>query len=908
VNADLRDFCIMSRFCLQAFCDQRTLMEIEAARITVLQYTKIHLSSALSSDNLDVFHRRCTVIAAARQLVSNHLYDKDILQIKCIQVLTSWIHELLPSVNIGTEIRIPMCHTHNLCDMVSCGLKAVQRWAEDSMGFRAWNGFSKTTESGATVQKAEEDEEEHGFSHIFNAKQSAVVEFVDAAFQVPDLDQSALSNLLFTKWTMLLSPTIDQFAGISTVWKESILAQANLNPTSLPYQARSFQQFISFLHSRLKHLKISEANFPFVSSFKLALELSGPLFVSVSQHETLVCHVKDTVLELIRPFCNCGHSTPASCVHQVAHETFITLHPVINGCATAIYDWFQELITSSNVCNLRDASAFCSALLFFHDVLEVTKPVDQAASKSNEIQDRVAGMITIQRDIHASFSHRVWQLLEIYIAKYYSVFAEGDENYELPHWFVPVRTLGSILEFAIQPAMIGEYSHIPAPDWKANTPLNLLCLQVYLRLCSQDKHFRSPLSIVEQIDSLCRSNVLFAKDGEASILPVSITEFDEILKIVLNVASKYCCQSQEYLSIIIESTHAIRHDSLQGALRTASAIKSSKPHERLKLEHDFRSFCTSMDHACLIVRRLFEYLKGYATRKSLQGVVQFKFYRAEAQLHALNLCRSASEIISFVELHQKPLNQRLATVIDHLQHFLKVKVAWHNGKFKTLYDDINRNQEFCSLILSIVVLPAFKFDTFQNDLFDCRIRMQESLLSINDHYLTLLVKLHRLECIICASQSMIASHFGSDDAMRYKMQLPAIMASFPPIFVAQFKLMWSGIFNTYNDFINEQFHLTKKDKLEIPALKLLHFTDFMASIQHGSVRSWLETVTGEVMPARFLTIGGDVRLRPLVLSHFFLSLVKSPSDPSMDVLNVATHILPLCAPVSSLSNPSDVSS
>ena len=89
-NADLRDFCIMTRFCSRIafrslgkvvfdseskvarytiFTIDRAQTEIEAARSTYLHYVLHYLPLALSSDNLDAFHRVRTVAAAATEII-----------------------------------------------------------------------------------------------------------------------------------------------------------------------------------------------------------------------------------------------------------------------------------------------------------------------------------------------------------------------------------------------------------------------------------------------------------------------------------------------------------------------------------------------------------------------------------------------------------------------------------------------------------------------------------------------------------------------------------------------------------------------------------------------------------------------------------------------------------------------
>ena len=490
-NPDLRDFCIMARFCShQAFHSfksaqemhsiftiDRALIEIEAARVTYVQYISNALPKSLSSDNLDTFHRLYTVATAAKDFIVGIMESGiDEIRISCMKALTSWINTLMPSIHDGTEIRIPMCCIRGLSELASLGTCSnfVDLISDPSLS-------------------------------------TAALEFNTAAVRVPGLDKETQTLLLFSRWKILTSLTgFDQFFSIANFWNESILEQANLNPCALPHAAESFDMYIQLYFVERQFWNVPVSSNPFQDAAKYLLELSGPLFISVSEHAILAGHVANVVSTVIGLFCHIQSDVSVSDVKFVTfHDMFVCLQPVINSCAKPVVDWFHTQIASSNLNNLHYADAFRSALSFFHTILKLTKPrsILNDVMRSQTITGRIMAMSTIQSEIHSQFSHWALHMVESYVAKYCGLFAQDEELCNLPKWFVPVKKLGSISTLAIHAICSAQRGSSKLSnqfscflDWTPNTPSNLFNLQVYLRLCSKDQSFRSPGYIIEQIN------------------------------------------------------------------------------------------------------------------------------------------------------------------------------------------------------------------------------------------------------------------------------------------------------------------------------------------------------------------------------------------------------------------------
>ena len=908
-NPDLRDFCIMARFCSdEAFKStknciknpvskqtshsiytvDRVLIEIEAARATYLQCTVHHLPAALSLDNLDTFHRVGTVASAAADFIGN-MIDSGVaaIQIQCMRAYTSWIAELLPYINHGTEMRFPICRTEKLYYLVHCVLSCLGHGTDST-----------------TIDLS---------SHA--ALPNAAMELCDAAVQVPGLDSETRSRLLFSKWKIATGSKLDQFPGVTTVWKECILAQASSNPTQLPHQAKAFEKYVSFYmkQPQLWDCAAPAKDCPFACAVKLLLQESGHVFISVSQHEELVSHVQTLVADAFMFFCN-FHLEPSLSESKVGRfqEMFIALQPDITDCAKAIFDSFQFRIASCSTSNLQDAAAFQSALSFFQKILSITKPeaIPKSPQLSKILLDKLQAMAAVQTQIHTSLSQWALQVLQAYTAKYCDTLAQGDEESELPPWFVPVKQLCSILEAAVQTACTSGASNatsgpkwVPKQNHNSNSSSDLFCFRVYLRLLSSDPAFASPSIIIEQINSLCRSNLLFASEGEASTLFVPETHTDRIFSVIETVAARYCNRDRQVLISVIKATHDCLKELNQSVLQLASAIKSSKSLQRRRMESDRQFLLSSMQRTCRLVKAVFVHSQNAAASQN-----QRQFFREEIAVHASNLCDLAVVVISAVELHGNQLNMVLETIVAELAFFLKLPVSVAQvGGPQIFYDDFKNRREFCSLVLSGIPLHDMRLDTFQESWFMARFRMQDSLLGSKDHYMKFVVQLQRLECIVRASESMVLSLGGDSDAMRDPTKLPAIMATIPPIFLAQFKLLWTGLFDAYDKFTREQFELAKRDKLELPAQALSDFTAFLASFQVGSLCAWLEKVTGVTSPAQFIVSSGDIRLRPMVLAHYFRALLMSATTHTFGALQ-PVQLLPLCAPVLALSSESEVSS
>lgn len=838
-NPDLRDFCIIARFCSHQafhrfasgqvnhsiFTIDRALIEIEAARVMYVQYISDALPKSLSSDNLDTFHRLYTVATAAKDFIVG-IMESGVAEIRisCMKALTSWINTLMPSINNDKEIRIPMCCIRGLTELASLG---------------TCSNFVDCI-SDPTLS-------------------TAALEFNSAAARVPGLDQETQSLLLFSRWKILTSLTrFDQFSSIANFWNESVLAQANLNPCALPHAAESFDMYIQFYFVERQFWDVPVNCNPFQDAAKYLLELSGPLFISVSQHEILAGHVAGVVSTVIGLFCHIESDISVSDVKFVTfHDMFTCLQPVMTGCAKLVVDWFHSQIASSNMSNLHNPDSFRSALSFFHTILKLTKPstILDDVMRSQTIKDRIAAISTIQKEIHTQFSHWALRMIATYAEKYCGLFAQDEKLCNLPKWFIPVQKLGSMSTLAIhaicaaQRGFSNQFSCFL--DWTPNTPSNLFNLQVYLRLCSKDPTFRSPGHIIEQINSLCRSCALFADEGDEYTVTVPQSHFDAIRSVVASVASNYCSGSRrrDFLFDIIKATHNIRKEIIQSIMETASAIKTSKPLERLKMQNNFETLRGSMMHTCFLLRNVVECLQKNGQHNVLSH------FREELQSHALNLCHSASAIISCVHLHPTQLNESLDELIKNLKFFLDIPVVWHGDKIERLYDGMKRSPEFWSVILSLC--DAEKRGSLQEDWFANRILMQQSLLGSNDHYSKMLVQSHRLEYILMASEVLITSHGGDTDALQDPKMLPRVISALPPSFSAQFQRLWGELFDSYDRFMKEKLcmHVSIQDLIAMNttliSLKSTHVAGFLASLQVGGVQTWLETVAGVATPVPF---------------------------------------------------------
>jgi hypothetical protein len=851
------------------------LREIEAARTTYLHYVVHELSSAISLDTLDSFHRVDTVKIAAKVFV-DQMVAKNVAAIsdQCLMVYTSWITELVPHINSDSQMKHSIARTYDLLALVS---------------------------SGITTAKAEQ-----------RSNYLPVIPFCEAAFMVPGLDQGVRSELSLLSWKASLGLELaadsnshfHHFRTVVALWKDS-LAVIESNTSFLPHEAKAFEMFLSEYFEQLQHIfsDVSAKESPFACAAEHLLIESGKLFVSMKRHHLLAQHIQTVIylvlhgLVKLHTFISSSESWKASRVLEV----FVYLEPVVLGCATMFYDEFQLHVADSNPRNLVDAVASKDIISIFQMMMNVTEPVIILIEQSGI----VFNIFSVQSQIHSAISKLIPSILESYIAKYQDNFSQYDKDSELPCWFAPVKSLSVTFETAVRAIQSSQLSKsdfariIPAPKLASHTSSDLFCLRIYLRMFSSDQLCESPSFIVDQLISLCSHMSLFSNERSPSTTFVPSTHFDQVLEVTCCVAAKYCYLSQEAIGSIVKATDSCRKQIIAEIARISREIKSSNFSQRAKAIYDFDVACLSLRATCDAVKRILS--------KSSPLL-----FREEAVLHVVNLCQSALTILCCEDLDLNQCNTCLESVVCDIPIFLQRRIA-DSPAVRSVYDDIKddaviagSNDLFCHLLLSLLSPPGIQLHAFSEDFVAWRIRLQDSLLDKNRYFYKFMVRLHRMEFFVRSSEMMIVSHFGCVTDPRDSAVFPAVMRNLPSFFLVQFQKEFQNLFVIYESFIAEKLAWsTQKQKIGIPAQKLADFSDFLGAFQVGSVQNWFERVTGASLSSPLVASKSDQMLRPFVVAHFMYSLVTSGVDSTFGVFQ-PSQLLQLCATASVPGSSSEV--
>jgi hypothetical protein len=639
---------------------------------------------------------------------------------------------------------------------------------------------------------------------------------------------------------------------------------------------------------------------------KLLLEESRTLFISVSRSKPFTSHIQSLISDALTNFWILHSDSSLKRTIRFL-EMLTALEPVVLDFLNVIIDWFLQQISSCDASNLQDAASFNSVISLFHKVLLLTKPVGTSnTSKVSAVDD----LFIIQRRVHACVSQLAPRMLESYISKYYDTFTRYNDDSDLPGWFTPVKILGHMLATAVQGLQsmhftTNFFSDIPEPKWVANTPTSLLCLRIYLRLFSRDQLCANPSFVVDLIVNLCSRCVLFGHEGDAAAVYVPATHFETVFELIIYAAAKYCVCSHQTLISITEATNVSIKEIIRSINQLACDEKSSQPGKRKKFSIDFNDLFQSLQRTCSIPRLVFSLFKH-----TIKSATPPQVYCDALALHATNLVLVASAVVTCEDLFPKHANMCLQAVVADLPYFLKQSTGPNKVVHDTVYGEAASSREYHRLLFSIISVPDTKFDTFQEDFFLGRIRMQDSLMNQNSlgNGEKLLIRLQRLEYIVRTSQIMIESHFGGSDPMKEPVKLPGILSTLPKVFLNQFHTAWCEMWVSYDEFMKKKHALSKRklEAHEIQAQCRDHFADFFASFQVGSVQTWFENVTGNTLPVQLLSLSNDARLRPVVLSHFCRYLLMSLTNVANGPL--PTQLLTLCAPIAALGSADDVSS
>jgi hypothetical protein len=904
-NADLRDFCIMTRFCSHIafrssgnvvvdseskvarytiFTIDRAQTEIEAARSTYLHYVLHSLPLALSSDNLDAFHRVRTVAAAATEFIGKMLTsDVAAIQRQCIEAHTSWILELLPYINQDKEIRFPMSRAQDIISLVSSGLSGVHH-----------------------VRKACISDE------LLSGSVSA---FCHAASNVPNLDDETKSRLLFSTWEVIvnsnpISSSFETFCTAADVWRES-LVRAAADSSPVPHQAVAFERFVRFFFSqKLVDSEEPVQNSPYALAAKHMLDNSCHLFLSVSQHKALSTHVETLFRHVLSTLFKDASQSESAEAQKKYIEVIYALESSILGCIRTVVDWFQEQISSCNSCDLLNAAAFHSVIYFVKSAIAITKPTtaSERASKSGTEPQ------FIQSVLNMSISQFAPKILESYISKYISNIADPHESFDLPGWFVPVETLSSVLETAVhsvQLPLFSKFSNFQMPTVRLdrNNMLVLFCLRIHLRLFSEDKLLSAPNFIIENIINLCSRSVVFEKENETSSVFVPDAYFDLAFNVISTAATKYCILSPKVLISIVQTTNDLRKEIIGNIAQNTFDTKAAAPVSRQKLALDLAVLQNSLNRSCRIIKVIFStFIQSFTSESPKQ------LYREAMALHVRFLCEAATAVISSREPYSNSSQISLQHILTDLPYFMKQPSS---TALRRIYDDIKQDQEsyreFYKLLFSLIRFPDAKLYPFQESGLIAGFDLQDSLLDrvvLGDG---LLIRLQRLEHIVRVSQTLVLSHFDGVDVLHEPKKLLGFMQAFPVILATQFQQLWCGVFTSYKAFILDKIATTKQNAPNVQAQQRSDWAEFFSMFQAGSVQGWFERVAHVSLPVPLLTLGDDARIRPFVISHFVDGLLMSAANSASDTNSIfgafqPTELLALCAPTLAISPRQNVRS
>jgi hypothetical protein len=872
-NLDLRDFCIMTRFCSHGafqrdyynsnntiFTVDRAQTEIEAARSTYLHYVLHSLPLALSSDNLDVFHRVRTVAAAATEFIGEMLTNYDTanttpIRRQCIEVYTSWILELLPYMNQDKEIRFPMSRTQDIISLVSAGLSGSE------------------------------------YDHRISQLSGSISAFCHAASNVPNLDDETKSRLLYTTWKVNfysnpLSSSFETFCNAADVWRESLIRAAH-DSSPVPHQAVAFERFARFFFS-FKSLHNSEGpveNSPYALAAKHLLDHSCHLFVSVSQHKALSTHVEALFLLVLSTlFKVASDRSESDNVREQYIDVIYTLESSILGCIRTVADWFHGQISSCNSCDLLNAAAFHSVICFFKSAIVITKPANAELSPpiprntdaSTASERTSTEPQLIQSVLNMSILQLAPKILEAYISKYLSNVTGPHESCDLPSWFVPVETLSSVLWAAVHAVQMplfskisdlqiptvrllsgmdvaanvgrrhvtgrdkyGTYDHFDAvvrdydyteTKLDRNNMSLLFCLRIHLRLFSDDQLLSAPNFIIENIINLCRRSVLFDTQNESSAVFVPDAHFDLAFDVVSTAATKYCILSPKVLVSIVQATNDLRKEIIGKIAQNAFDTKSAAPGSRQQLATDLAVLQSSLNRSCRIVKVIFTtFIQSFSSESNLKYSKWYLNYHEAIALHVHFLCEAASAVISSREPHSKSSHMSLQHILADLPHFKK---------------NVPSNREYYKLLFSLICFPDAKLYPFQESGLIAGFDLQDSLLDKAALGDVLVIQLQRLEHVVRVAQTLILSHFDGVDVLHEPKKLLDVMQAFPVIFATQFQQLWCGVFTSYKDFILDKITKTHRVQAHVQAQlqtqQRSDWADFFRLFQVGSVQEWYE--------------------------------------------------------------------